>query len=229
MTGIRSTNIERGPREGVSRLPGAVIILASATMITGAAIGFLAPSLRDAPPFVTDDLARVATAIAGNPTAWAWANSLIFAAAILTTMALVPVSLWFVGPSRPWALAGLVTFALAAAAELVYRLITIDVTTWAAERYPEETAVLVWEAFDSIRLHRTFYVLAFVALGLYGIAVTRSGAPSPGWAFVGVMVIGITIEVLGAGIPVYVYLATAAFAVTTWQIHIQQGETENPG
>ena len=43
------------------------------------------------------------------------------------------------------------------------------------------------------------------------------------------MVIGITIEVLGAGIPVYVYLATAAFAVTTWQIHIQQGETENPG
>ena len=51
------------------RMAGTVLIIAAAIMFTGAAIGFLAPSLSEAPPFVTEDMKRVAAAIAGNPTA----------------------------------------------------------------------------------------------------------------------------------------------------------------
>ena len=57
-----------------NRFPGGVMIGALAVFATGAAIGFLAPSLSDAPPFVTDDVDQVAAAIAGNPSAWQWAT-----------------------------------------------------------------------------------------------------------------------------------------------------------
>ncbi len=122
------------PTDMRSRLPGAVLIGAAAIMITGVAIGFLAPSLRDAPPFVTDDIGEAAAAIAGNPAAWQWANGLIAVAAVLTALGLVSISLRFEGRSRPWAMTALVAFAFAAVLEAVDRIITIQVTTWAAQR-----------------------------------------------------------------------------------------------
>ena len=113
----------------------------------GATIGFLAPSLRDAPPFVTDDVAEVAVAIAGNPSAWAWANGLILSAALITALGLVPITLQFEGSSRPWAFTGLVAFALGAVFEVIDRVITIGVTTWAAPQYPDPVVLTVHEAF----------------------------------------------------------------------------------
>lgn len=200
------------------RLPGGVLVLASATMFTGAGIGFLAPSLREAPPFVTGDVERVAAAIAGNPTAWMWANGLILAAAVVTALALVPISVRFSDAGRPWALTGLVAFGLAAVFSTIGRLITIGVTTWAAERFPDETARMIWEAFDRIRLGTTFYILAFVALGLYGMAMRADDETGLGTGFVITAVVGVSLELVGAAIPGYVYLATAAFGIASWRL-----------
>jgi len=100
---------------------GLLLIGAAAIFVTGAAIGFLAPSLSDAPPFVTDDVERVA-------------------AAMLTALGLVPLSLRFEGRSRPWAVVALVAFAFAAMFAAIDRIISMQVTTWAAQRYPDATA-----------------------------------------------------------------------------------------
>ena len=204
-----------------ARLPGAVLIGAAAIMVTGAAVGFLAPSLRDAPPFVTDDVAKAAAAIAGNPAAWQWANGLILVGAILTALGLVPISLRFEGRSRPWAWTALVAFAFAALLEAIDRIITIQVTTWAAQRYPDDTVFTVWEAFSLFDggLGFAFSILAYVALGLYGIAMVQTERVTGlGWAFVAVGVIGIFLELLGVGIPAFVFLGTAAFGAASWQL-----------
>lgn len=200
-----------------SWMPNALVVLASVVMFSGAVTGFVAPSLREAPPFVTSDLEAVAAAIAGNPAAWRWANSLIFTAAILTTLALVPITLRFRGRSFPWAVTGLVAFALAAAFETVGRLITIRVSIWAAPQYPDKTAVGLWEVLDRLRLGTVFYFLAFVAIGLYGIALQRSDRKERGSAFVGIAIVAMILEVVGVGIPAYAYLATATLAIATWK------------
>ena len=202
------------------RLPGAVLIGAAAMMIAGAAIGFLAPSLREAPPFVTDDVGKAAAAIAGNPAAWRWANGLILAAAILTALGLVPISLRFEGRSRPWAGTALAAFAFAAVLETVDRVIAIQVTTWAAQRYPDDTVFTVWEAFSQFDggLGLAFSILAFVAIGLYGTAIVQTERVGLGWAFVAVGVVGILLELLGVGIPAYVFVGTAALGAASWQL-----------
>ena len=192
-------------------------------MITGAAIGFLAPSLNDAPPFVTDDVDRAAAAIAGNPAAWRWANGLILAAAILTALGLVPISFRFEGRGRPWAWTGLVAFVFAAMFAAVDRIVSIQVTTWAAQRYPDPTVQTVWEAFGRFGggLGMAFYILAFLALGLYGIAMTQEQRTAGlGWAFLGASALSIALEVVGGvGIPGFVFLGTAAFGVATWRLN----------
>lgn len=200
-----------------SWLPNALVVVASVIMFSGAVTGFVAPSLRDAPPFVTSDMEAVAAAIAGNPAAWGWANTLIFVAAILTALALVPITLRFPGRSGPWAATGLVAFALAAALETVGRLITIRVTIWAAPQYPDEIAVGLWEVLDRLRLGTVFYILALVAIGLYGIALQRSDTKGWGSTFVAIAIVGVLLEVLGFGFPAYIYLATATLAIATWK------------
>jgi hydrogenase/urease accessory protein HupE len=200
-----------------SWMPNALVVVASVIMFSGAVTGFVAPSLREAPPFVTSDTAAVAAAIAGNPAAWRWANTLIFTAAILTTLALVPITLRFRGRSLPWAVTGLVAFALAAAFETVGRLITIRVSIWAAPQYPDETAVGMWEVLDRLGLGTVFYILALIAVGLYGIALQRYDTKGWGSTFVGIAVVGVLLEVLGVGIPAYVYLTTATLAIATWK------------
>jgi hypothetical protein len=200
-----------------SWMPNALVVVASVIMFSGAVTGFVAPSLREAPPFVTSDMEAVAAAIAGNPAAWRWANTLIFTAAILTTLALVPITLRFRGRSLPWAVTGLVAFGLAAAFETVGRLITIRVSTWAAPQYPDQTAIGMWEVLDRLRLGTVFYFLALVAIALYGVALQRSDTKGWGSTFVGIALVGVLLEVLGAGIPAYVYLATATLAIATWK------------
>ncbi len=213
-----STNRQTSSPE---RIPGALLIVAAGIMIAGAAIGFLAPSLSDAPPFVTDDVERVAQAIAGNPTAWRWANGLILVAAVLTALGLVPITFRFEGRGQPWAWMALVAFAFAAVFAAVDRIISIQVTTWAAPQYPDATVFAVWEAFERLGsgLGVTFYILGFLALGLYGIAMAQSEQTKGiAWGFVIASLLGIAVEVgLNAGIPAFVFLGTAALGAATWQ------------
>ena len=129
---------------------------------------------------MTEDVKRVAAAIAGNPTAWRWANGLILVAAIVPALGLVPINLRFEGPARAWASTGLVAFVFAALFAAIYRMISIQVTTWAAPQYPDPTAFAVWEAFEG----------------------------------------------LGAGIPAFVFLGTAALGVTTWQLSVPPRSTD---
>lgn len=201
------------------RLPGVVLIGAFVVMVAGAATGFLAPSLRDAPPFVTDDVASRAAAIAGNPAAWRWANGLILAAGIATALGLVPFTQRFEGRGRPWAGMGLVAFAFAAAFDTIDRSISIGVTTWAAQQYPDPTALAVWEAFRALRLGTAFTLLAFLALGLYGLALREQPATDGlGWVFVAIGLGGILLEVAGGAIPAYVYLGTAGLGAASWRL-----------
>lgn len=199
-------------------MPGAILVGAAVVMVTGAAIGFLAPSLRDAPPFVTEDVASVAAAIAGNPAAWMWANGLILVAAVVTALGLVPISLRFQGRGRPWAMVALVAFVFAAVFESLDRMISIQVTTWAAQHYPDPTVFQVFEAFDRFdtALGTAFTILAFLAIGLYGVAMSRSpGDGGLGWLFVGIGVVGVLLEVGGAAIPAFVFFATAGFGAVS--------------
>lgn len=205
---------------GAGRIPGAVLVVGWAVFSTGVAIAFLAPSLRKQPPFLTDDIAAEAAAIAGNPVAWQWALGLILAAAVITTLGLVPISLYFSGPSRPWALAGLVSYAMGATLSVIGRLIGIGVITWTAQQYPDPTALAIYEAFTRALLGPAFVALAFLAVGLYGIAMTLMGAIGLGRTFVAVGLLGMLLQAVGAAIPAFAYLATAAFGVTTWRLDL---------
>ena len=131
------TKIEVRQLRKTNRTAGGMLIVATAIMFSGAAIGFFAPSLRDAP--WTDDLHQAATTIAGNPSAYMWANGLIMAAAVLTALALVLLSLGFEGRARPWAWTAMVAFAFAALFEAIDRIISMQVHTWAALQQLELT------------------------------------------------------------------------------------------
>ncbi len=189
-------------------------------MMTGAAIPFLASSLREVP--WSDDWQELAAAIAGNPAAWVWANGLFLAAAMLTTLGLVAFSIRFNGPSRSWAWMGLVAFAFAAVLEVVARIISVGPATWAAQQGLDATDVTV-QAF--IRLDEglgvAFFILGFLSLTLYGVAMTQTEGPSGiGWAFVAGGILGIVLELAWGTIPAFVYFGTAALAMTTWRLGV---------
>ncbi len=71
---------------GAGRVPGAILVVGWAVFSAGVAIAFSAPSLRDEPPSLTDDIAAEALVIAGNPVAWQWALGLILAAAVIAEL-----------------------------------------------------------------------------------------------------------------------------------------------
>ncbi len=215
-------------QQPLSRWAGSLLVAAALVMFAGVAIGFVAPSLRDAPPFVTDDVAQVAAAIAGNPTAWAWANGLILSAAIITALGLVPISSAFAANSRPWAWTGLAAFSLGTTFEVVDRLVAIGVTTWAAQRFPDPTVLTVHEAFDRFDdgLGTTFAILAFVAIGLYGHAIRKEGAATGfGSALILGAGVGVVLEIIGVGIPAFVYFGTAALGIAVWRIRATPART----
>lgn len=205
---------------GPGRIPGAILVFGWAVFSTGVAIAFRAPSLRDEPPFLTNDVGAAAAAIAGNPLAWQWALGLMLAAAVITTLGLVPISLQFTGPGLPWAVAGLVTFTMAATLSVIGRLTGIGVITWAAPQYPDPTALAIYEAFTRTHFGPTFVLLAFVAVTLYGTAMIRMGVAVLGRAFVIVGLLGFLLQVVDAAIPAFVYITTAAFGVASWQLKI---------
>ena len=177
--------------------------------------------LSDAPPFVTDDVGKVAAAIAGNPTGWALANWLILSAALITAVGLVPISLRFTDQSRSWAVGGLVAFTIGATLEVVNGFIAIGVTTWAAQLYPNPTAVAIHEAFNRFGsgLGATFAILGFTAIGLIGNAIRKDeSATKIGSAFIIGAGVGILLEAIGVGIPGFVYLGTGALGITAWRL-----------
>lgn len=199
-----------------SRLGGGILILAAIVMVVGAAIPFFAPSLRDAP--WTDDPSRAAAAIAGSPGAYAWAHGLFIAAAILTALGLVPISLGFRGSGRPWAMMALSAFTIAAIFSAIDRTFNIEVFTWGAVQGVSVTDLLIQSIMRFQEgLSYAFYILAFLALGLYGIAMLQQPKPSGlGWVFVVAGILGLVLRVFGELIPAFVFLGTAALGVATW-------------
>jgi hypothetical protein len=74
--------------------------------------------------------------------------------------------------------------------------------------------------FDSA-LGITFYILTFIALGLYGVArVQKERLIGLRWAFIAVVVIGILHRLADAATPAYVFLWAAALGVASWQIWV---------
>ncbi len=202
--------------ENGSRLGGGILILAAFVMTVGAAIPFFAPSLRDAP--WTDDPSLAAAAIAGNPGAYAWAHGLFIVAGILTALGLVPISLGFQGGGRTWAMMALLAFAFAALFSAIGRTFNIEVFTWGAVQGVSPTDLLIQSIMRFQNgLSYAFYILAFLALGLYGIAMLLQPKPSGlGWVFVVVGILGLLLRVFDVLIPAFVFLGTAALGVATW-------------
>ena len=191
-------------------------------MFTGAALGFFAPSLREAP--WSGDFA----AISGNPAASMWANGLILAAAIITTFGLVALSLRFEGPSRTWAWMGLVAFAFAALLSVIDRIMSVWLTTRAAQQGLEEADVIVqaFSRFDD-GLGFLFFILGFLSLSLYGLAMAQTDRHNGlGWLFVAVGIVGIVLGSFGAGIPAMPYFGTAALGIATWRFGVPPRTTD---
>ena len=202
------------------RLGGGIAILATVIMVCGAAIPFFAPSLREAP--WTDDPAQAAVAIAGNPTAFAWAQGLFLSAAILTAIGFTPLSLGFQGRSRLWSMMALVAFSFGAVFSVIDRTIDIGVYTWGAV-----LGINIAELWVQALMHFqtglsfAFYILAFLALSLYGIAITQQpGMGWLGWVFVAAGVLGILLRVFGDLIPAFIYFGTGALGATAWLLGV---------
>lgn len=185
-------------------------------MLVGAAIGALAPSLRDVP--WSDDPQVLAQAIVGNPNALIWANALFLAATLITTFALVVISNRFDRAARSWALVAFTTFFFAAVFEVFDRLMSMSVYPWAALQGVDVTSFTA-QAF--IRLDNvlgvTFHTLGFLAIALFGIAFTRAGLHRWfGWLILAGGLFGIILQVVGVVIPAFVFLGTTAFGVGIW-------------
>jgi hypothetical protein len=198
------------------RLGGLVLVLALMIMVTGASIPFFAPSLRDAP--WTDDPELAAKTIAGNPRAAAWANGLFLAAAVVTALGLVPVSLGFQGKACLWAGMAFVAFAFAAVCSVIDRVISIEVFTWGAVQGLQVTDPLVGAFVRfSDGLAHLFNVLAYIALAMYGIALLRLPSPSGlGVIFVVGGSLGLILHLVGETIPAFIYFGFAALGASIW-------------
>lgn len=193
---------------------GFVLIGGFVIFSIGAIIGFVAPSLRDAP--WEGDLA----AIAGNPAAYRWANGLILASGIVTALGLASLNVRFADRSRSWASMGLVAFGFAAVFLALDRILSMEVTTWAVSQ-SQETALVVFDAFDQFDdgLSGWFYFTGFASLGLYGIALTQTKlARGSGWLFVGVGLLGIGLAIVDGVIPGMIFLGTLGLALATWRL-----------
>jgi hypothetical protein len=198
------------------RIPAAILVAAAGLMLAGASIGAFAPSLREAP--WSDDPRLLAQAIAGNPSAFVWANALFLAAAVMTALALTPISIRFNRGTRPWALSGLTAFFFAAILEVFNRLMSISIYPWAAQQRVDLTGFTA-QAFIRLdnALGAAFHVLGFLALVLYGIAMIRGVAHRRlGWLFAAGGAIGVFLQLIGAVIPAFVFFGTAALGVVIW-------------
>ena len=218
--------MEKWKRRGApDRMAGGLLVLAAGIIFIGAAIPFFSPSLSDAP--WSDDRQELLDVIAGNTTAWVWANGIILVAVVITILALVPLSNRFEGPGRSWAWMGLVAFVFAAVLQVVDRIISIGPVTWAADQGVTATNTTI-QAFDRLGggLSTAFFILGFLALGLYGVAMAQNPDTSRiGWSFVVGGVLGVVLRAFGGGIPGFVFLGTGALGMANLRRDVEQGRT----
>jgi hypothetical protein len=141
----------------------------------------------------------------------------ILVAILLTTLGLVPTTLRFSGPSRPWAVAALLTFSISAIFGSIRRTINIYLQTWFAVEAIDLTHPTP-EAFSRFgrALGEWFTILAFVAIALYGMAMLQRPESTPvGWLFLGGGALGLVVHWVGVGIPAFIFLGTGALGVVT--------------
>ena len=190
-----------------------MLVAGAALMAIGASIPFFASSLSDAP--WSDDWDELAPAIAGNPSAWMWANLLFLASAIATAFGLWILSKRFEGKARVLADTGALAFTFAAVLSLIDRIISISVASWAAEASlpSNDTTVQAFIRMDE-GFSMGFFVLGFLAVSLFGLAMTNTSSDRTygGW-ITAVGVLGILTAIVGFAIPAFVYLATTALGV----------------
>jgi hypothetical protein len=124
---------------------------------------------------------------------------------------------------------GLVAFAFAAVLQVISRIISMGPATWAAEQRLDVTdpTLQAFSRFDD-GLSVGFFILGFLSVGLYGMAMTQTpGARKLGWPFVAVGMLGVVLGVFGAGIPAFVFFGTAALGVTTQRVGVPTRNTQN--
>lgn len=207
-----------GDANSLERIAPVVLVIAALVMFVGAAIPFVTPSLSEAP--WSDDPALLAPAIANNPAPWALANGLILLAAIITGIALTPITLNFTGASRSWAAAGLVAFLFGAVFAALDRMISAQVVTWAAETGLDSSdpSIQPFLLLDN-SLGSAFVILSFVAIALFGMAmVEEENVAGIGWLFVAGGVFGVILQLIGAAIPGFVFLGTGALGIVRLSI-----------
>lgn len=192
-----------------------------AVMVTGAATGFLAPGLSDDPPFVAADLDAMGRSIASNPAAWRWANGLIVVGVVLTVVGVVALAAAFTGAGRAVAAVAAGLYLVAAPLEVASRGIAMEVATWAATAPPDSTQRAVWRVAEDLgSLFGTwFMLLAFVSVATFGLAASRESSDGFGAPFLAVGGLGVLLELVGATIPLFAFLATASLSVLPAHVH----------
>lgn len=195
-----------------NRTAGALLVVGAAIMFIGASIPFVSSLGGEA---WYGSPAETLTAIAKNPTAWKWANTLIAVAAVATVIGLAGTVSW--SPSnRFFATAGLATFGVGASLDVVARVLVMRVGPSIAVDNPDSPLVDTYESFHQFSegLIQAFILIAFVALALYGIAAIQHEATWLGTVLIMLGVGGLALEVLGAAIPALVYMGTATLGVS---------------
>ncbi len=127
-------------------------------------------------------------------------------------MGLVPITPGFGGPGRSWAQAGLLVFSISAALGAIRRIVSIYLEPWVAVDGIDlnETTVEAFSRFGE-GLGEWFTILAFVSVALYGMAFLRSTeSRATGWLFLGGGAVGLTLHLVGAGIPAFIFVETGA-------------------
>lgn len=192
---------------------GIVLIASTIIMLAGAAIANF--TLAQSQTSFGAAPEQLMAAIAANPSAWRLADILILAAIILTALGLVPITIGFGEPGRFWAQAGFLAFSISAVLGSIRRIVSIYVDTWVAIEGIDlnDTTVEAFSRFG-VGLGEWFTILAFVAIALYGMAfLRRSESNATGWLFIGGGIVGLIIQLVGAGIPAFIFFETGALGV----------------
>lgn len=190
-----------------------LLIVGLVVFSIGAVIGFVAPSLRDAP--WSDDPQLSLRAKAGNPSAHVLANSLILSSAMLTALGLIAFSFGFKSTARAWAVTAAVAFVLSAIFITLDRLISIKVITIIAQE-GLATYGSTFTLFNSLQdgLSALFYYLGFLTISLLGIAYSQTSPPSGQST---ILIIGglggIALTMTGGVIPGMVFLGTGVIGL----------------
>lgn len=215
----------------IRRSAGILLIAGAVIMFAGASLPFLTSLGADA---WLGTPGKVLDAVADNQTAWTWANTLIAVAAITTTIGLTLSTNRFPN-GRHVALAGSITFAIAATLETVSRILNSTLTPWAADNPASQLA----ESFEAVyrfseALISTFILIAFASLALFGTAALQDHNRQLGLTLILASATGFTLELAEAAIPALIYITTGGLGI--WMLatkhpstpHIAPQTTANP-